>query len=367
MDSQTEKNMTFEATNTTILACGLTGLKPLSGSTGQLITVIATTVFILAGNAINLAILGTTKSLRTAHGYLLSALAIGGFIVGCNATLSIYPVVTKCWLYGTIICQLSAYLFEFCMVFNLFIVVLLSGERYIAIVNPLKYRVLITKTKTKIAIGVSTMISCVFLTILAVTQPEFEYKPRQYVCRRTKNDDIRGAFMALSSILLIFSFAVVSYTSVTMLRAVVRRSNESKRLFEGVHASHIQSNASMVSAQNSRIFKVTVLIATTFYISWIPAIVGAILNVADPNILESSPIFEFAAQWLLISNTLFNTLIYFFMLKLFRVRAKEISAQLCCCLCFVVKGIRRADPSTNSDNRLAVELTVFPKGTTSNI
>lgn len=356
MDS-TQPDMTSDATNTTVLACGF---ESFSGSLWQKVTVIATTVFILAGNAINLVILGTTKSLRNAHGYLLSALATGGLAVGCSATLAIYPVLTTCWPYGDIICQVCAYLFELCMTFNLLIVVLLSGERYIAIAHPFRYKLLITKTNTKIAIGASLLVSSVLLTVLAVTQPEFEYRPRRYICRLTKNDEILGlSSTVISAILVVFSFFVFSFTSLTLLRVVARQSSERNRLF----GSRVGLPANpRACTHNSRLFKATVLIATTFYISWIPAIVSGVLNVVDSDVMDNSPVFEFVAQWLLISNTVFNTLIYFFMIKLFRDRAREISAQLCCCLCVFLKRVRGSDPRSDSGNRLDIDLAVLSTG-----
>ncbi|XP_022106748.1 trace amine-associated receptor 8b-like [Acanthaster planci] len=335
--------------NATLATCAVRF--DMSPGRAEPIVVIVTSAFILAGNAIILVTLGTTKSVSNPHSYLLSALAVGGFVMGCIAALAIYPALAHCWPYGDTVCQLSAYTLNACSTFNLLILVLLSLERYAATVYPIWYRIFVTKVKMGSAITCCGSLSVLLLVVMFILQSDYEYSFQAYICKTTLSSFETYRWI-LSCVLLIPSFVIITYTSAVMLLTALRRSRQRQRLFgTSPTAADTQPRSntrqtSTFSQQNSRLLKVSVLILLTFYVSWVPSTVRTILeqiNVDDSDVSTNAPKFEFIASWLFISNTVFNILIYFFMIKLFRARVKELCAKLCCCACKAFRRSRSKD------------------------
>ncbi len=120
------------------------------------------TIFI---NGISIVVLGRMKNIHPVTRLLLVSLNITDL---CFAVIVIIPMVSFSvagnWTGSVMFCIIHSVLFELLPIMDLFILVLINGERVIACTRPLRYESIVTIRRVKIVLSV-ILLFCAFLFI----------------------------------------------------------------------------------------------------------------------------------------------------------------------------------------------------------
>ncbi|XP_038047217.1 cysteinyl leukotriene receptor 2-like [Patiria miniata] len=273
--------------------------------------IIAVTGLVMIGNVFNLIVLLSTPTLRNSHGYLLLSLSVADLMTGLVATLSIYPSATfraspDSWPYGDTACLISAYFHQVGIANSGITLVLLSIERYVAVVHPLRYSRVVTKRVTLICIGLVWLISIgVFSTIFAGF-PEHLYFPTLYVCLPSFFSQPILAGVLLSTV-------VAPIPIITVTSCIVSRS-----LRTALQGSTRDSGRGL----KIKAFRMVQIMTLTLILCYVPFFVMFLVGLAAR--ISIPQVAVFCVYWLLLANSFFNTLIYFKMNAAFRARLYEL-------------------------------------------
>ncbi|XP_058822067.1 RYamide receptor-like isoform X4 [Topomyia yanbarensis] len=127
-------------------------------------------IFVTAviGNSIVLFIVQSNPRMRTVTNYFITNLAVGDLLMMlfCVPFTFISSFVLQYWPFGLAMCRLVNYTQAVSVLVSAYTLVAISGDRYIAIMWPLKPR--ITKTCSKVLIGVVWIIALITAAPIAI-------------------------------------------------------------------------------------------------------------------------------------------------------------------------------------------------------
>ncbi|XP_022104378.1 trace amine-associated receptor 7e-like [Acanthaster planci] len=295
----------------------------------ELAIIVGVTCLILVGNIVNLVVLLSTKSLRdNAHGYILISLSVADLGVGLAAAMSIYPAATfdgtlGAWPYGDLACAATGLVGHLFLTRSGNFLTILSVERFLAIAHPLKYARFWTKRVSLFTIGSSWIMELAMFVLLAIFFG-YEYDTQLRACTPSFWDNFT-LVLVLTSVLIMPSAVVILLTSFV----VNRKLKESARL---------RAEMTPRSAQRSKNISTTIkafwmvrVMAVGALMSWIPYFVAGSLDQLFE--IELPRLIYFITYWLLLANSFFNSIIYFFMNDTFHDRltvlARSVIPEFC--------------------------------------
>ena len=294
----------------------------------ELSIAIGVTYCVLISNLLNLIVLGLTPSLRNCHGYLLISLSVADFGVGVFSALSIYPLAKASidWPYGDALCLITAYILDTCRDTSALIIVALSIERYIAVVHPLRYSRLVTKTRT---LTVSLLCWTVCLLLYSAVFFEdfvgYEYYQEFYTCLPQYKSNYTYSFLIIFG-LAIPCLIVVLFTSISVKRSLIRHRKLRAELTQASSTSQRGSstNHHIVSetGQTMKLFKMVQVMCIVYIVSWMPYLIAISYSTITNTTINHFLLF--CTSWMVTFNSFLNAVIYFSMNKTFMNRAQEI-------------------------------------------
>ncbi|XP_038047581.1 QRFP-like peptide receptor [Patiria miniata] len=298
----------------------------------EVTVVIAVTSLIVLGNFLTLVVLVSTPSLRNSHGLFLSSLTLADFGTGLVSALTVYPAATflgtvEAWPYGEVGCLVAAFCSQLFSSTSRLTLVLLSIERYIAVVFPLKYSQVITKKVVLVMLGTCwTIVAAVNLAAL-LELTGFTYVPEMYQCQPSFFGD------PVVALVLIFCLAAPSFFIILATSVIVsRRLSRSARLRADMTTSSPKATASqedsrkLSSPKTVKLFRMVRVMVMAVFVCWVPFFSVAIVSLITGT--KAQQLIVFTAYWLLQSSSFINTIIYFLMNGSFRCRMREILSSI---------------------------------------
>ncbi|XP_022104382.1 tachykinin-like peptides receptor 86C [Acanthaster planci] len=281
--------------------------------------VIAVVFLILVGNVSNLIVLLSTRSLRNSHGYLLLSLSVADLMTGLMASLAVYPSATlqsspDSWPYGDTVCLVAAYIKQIGITNSSITLMLLSVERYIAVVHPLRYTRVVTKKVTLVCISVVWLFSAGFFSIIFAGFPEHLYFSTLYVCLPQLFSTNALAFFLLGSV------------TAPMLVIIITSCAVGRKLRAGFQGSRDADTREYGTGIKVKTFRMVQVMTATFILCYVPFF--TLLFVSLFAFISMPQVVAFGVYWLLLANSFFNTLIYFKMNTTFRARIHELLGYL---------------------------------------
>ena len=290
--------------------------------------VVALTFLLVVGNSLSLFVPFSTPSLRNCHGYLIISLSASDLLLGIVAFFSIYPSANFpriCWPHGETACAVTAYLGNLAIFTSLLTLTLLSVERYIALVFPFKYSLVVTKksTITIVLIAWIGLVACQ-ATIFAGF-PGYVYIPEIYACMPDylSKSSIQG-------IVVIFGINLPCVLVIVVTSCVVRfkltRSSRLRNLSAPTRTPRdLERSSAQQEARVDKFAKMVRIMTLTLILTWVPFLAIVAMAIAEVNIPQP---LVFGGFWLLTSNSFLNTVIYFVMNSAFREAAQKIIKSL---------------------------------------
>jgi hypothetical protein len=122
---------------------------------------------VVVGNALVIAAVALRRRLRSPTGLLLLSLAVADLLVGLLVLpfSSVHELFAHYWAFGDVWCQMWLNVDVWMCTASIYNLVAISLDRYIAIIKPLNYPMLVTKHRVRVCIG------CVWLGSFIICAP----------------------------------------------------------------------------------------------------------------------------------------------------------------------------------------------------
>ncbi|XP_072558844.1 trace amine-associated receptor 1-like [Paramormyrops kingsleyae] len=291
-------------------------------------TTIRASLYVLLGATILLTVLGNLlvivtishcKQLHTPTNYLILSLAVSDFLLGAVVMPpSLIRSLETCWYLGDWFCQIHSSIDFSLTAASIFMLYLISIERYVAISRPLLYHTLITTHVAKCMI-----LSCWVLSALIGFGMELNSLTIHNVSLTQLNCEGRCAVLLdkVSSILSsLFVFFIPGLFMLGLyLKILLIAHKQARSLQDTLGRKKGKATPSKVERKAT---KTLAIVMGIFLSCWIPFF---ICNIIDPIIDYSTPpvLFDMLV-WIGYLNSTFNPIVYAFFYTWFRKAFKMI-------------------------------------------
>ncbi|KAK2846252.1 hypothetical protein Q7C36_011106 [Tachysurus vachellii] len=285
------------------------------------LTAILMTVF---GNLLVIITISHFKQLHSPTNFIILSLAYVDFMMGFLVMpFSMVRWVEGCWFLGDLFCQIHSSLDMILSIASILHLCLVSVDRYMAITDPLCYKMKVTNGNALVCIAVVWIFSCMYSFGIVLSKINIAGLDEQMLnmcsgnCVLTFNQEwgiiapllnfyIPGAIMTC----LYLKIFHVARKQVRLIsdRTVAHKSGEKKK---------------QVSEQRERKAAKTLgIVMGVFLLCWLPFFLATVI---DPFLNFSTPLDVFdMLDWFGYSNSMFNPLIYGFFYPCFKKAFKII-------------------------------------------
>ncbi|KAK3579238.1 hypothetical protein CHS0354_033310 [Potamilus streckersoni] len=278
----------------------------------------------LFGNLLVILVVLSNQQMRNTTNVLIVSLAVAdlSFIIFCvpfTATAYALPV----WPFGDIWCRIVQYLLHVCAYASVYTLVLMSLDRYLAVVHPITSMSLRTVRNTYFAVVIIWII--IFLgnipLLYQYTEMVYDYYGEtRSACLNNVSFEDPHVMKIVSSCFFAFGY-VLPLTLVCLLYGLML-----KRLLYGIVPGVSQRAESMRSKK--RVTKMIVIVVVVFALCWLPIQIIFILQAFGPYSTDiHTAAAQFAANCLAYMNSCVNPILYAFLSDNFRRSFKKL---LCC-------------------------------------
>ena len=302
------------------------------------------TVVGFIGNLLVMIVVISNKQMRNTTNLLIINLAVADllFIIICvpfTGAMYALPV----WPFGNVFCKIYQYMIHVTAYASAYTLVLMSLDRYLAVVHPICSMTIRTERNTYIAIGLS------WILIMSLNVPLIlDFKQVNYVFHEEErsvclNEKVRHDPRQAK----IFYSCFFAFSYVIPLSAVcILYSSMLHRLLYGNTPGGKQSKESLHSKK--RVTHMVVMVVLAFALCWLP--INIILMIQYFGSYPESTAFvglQIASNCLAYLNSCLNPFLYAFLSENFR---KSFQKLLCCC-----KEAQSVHPNRERSNAQALE------------
>ncbi|XP_055618723.1 RYamide receptor-like isoform X2 [Toxorhynchites rutilus septentrionalis] len=292
-------------------------------------------IFVTAviGNSIVLFIVQSHPRMRTVTNYFITNLAVGDLLMMlfCVPFTFISMFVLQYWPFGLIMCRLVNYTQAVSVLVSAYTLVAISGDRYLAIMWPLKPR--ITKTCSKVLIGVVWIIAlitaaptAIFSTLILPT--EWHAACNLPICKEMwpskEQESYYSTTLLMTQFVIPLLVLIYTYTRIAIVVWGKRPPGEAEN-----------SRDQRMARSKRKMIKMMVTVVIVFTICWLPF--NSLMVVDVDTSWNLLPYVWFAFHWLAMSHSCYNPIIYCYMNARFRsgfilvLHGVPGLQQLCCC------------------------------------
>ena len=297
----------------------------------------------ITGNIIVFWAVICTKKLRTVSNLFIISLSLADLLVGTVVMIpDVFSVIFQRWILAHSFCVFWAGFDVMLCSASILNVCLISLDRYIAIMSPLRYKVLVTyrRAGALLAAAWGIAISASFIPLLSgIHNPELPTLTNLTLL----TDTPQCLFIPSLIYVVIASTVTILLPIIVALVLYYRVSKEAKRqaCFVGVliTPTNMLLGAKVANKHIREPFtrKATVtlgIIVGAYVVTWTPFLV---INLTDAICRCVPPKLFRAFVWLGWCNSLINPIIYPFFMRDFRKVYSEASQKLCPCLKMLCK------------------------------
>ncbi|XP_072559191.1 trace amine-associated receptor 4-like [Paramormyrops kingsleyae] len=311
--SETESvHYCFESSNTSCLKL----VYPITIRASLYVLLGATILLTVLGNLLVIVTISHSKQLHTPTNYLILSLAVSDFLLGAVVMPpSLIRSLETCWYLGDWFCKIHTSVETSLTAASIFMLYLISVERYVAVSRPLLYHTLITTHVAKCMILI-----CWVLSTLIGFGMELNSLTIQDVYLTQLNCEGRCAVLLdkLSSILSsLFVFFIPGLFMLGLyLKILVIAHKQARSLQVTILTVENREKSRIILSKMEQKSTRTLGIVTGVYLScWSP---GFIYTIIDPVTGLSTQYLYDILVWIFYLNSVMNPIIYSFFFKWFR-------------------------------------------------
>nr|XP_006002161.1 PREDICTED: probable G-protein coupled receptor 21 [Latimeria chalumnae] len=278
-------------------------------------------LIILGNMAVVFVIASSVTSWSKNTKYILISLA------GVDSALAL--VVVPLNLYGSVVmdfkpesaryCHVVAFFNSTIFASSIYSLATVSLERYVAVFFPLRYGVVMTKSRIKLLIAAAWLLPPVFLFPIAIPGGimKVHFSRASLICNPDYSSNVLYSLL-LTALIFFPCSAIVTFVNLRLWFAA--RSQRKK----------LKSRAGYVGRSGPDLAsRVLVPVVIVFYICWTPCIVTIFYNAIAQEMVPEWV--EFVALWLPSGNGFLNCIVYFWINRSFRRGCQQLGCRLCCC------------------------------------
>jgi len=274
------------------------------------------------GNSLVILVIASNRSMRNTTNILIINLAVSDlmFLVFCVPfTATDYALPS--WPFGNIWCKCVQYLICVTAYASVYTLVLMSVDRYLAVVHPVSSISIRTEGNTYIAIAVmwvAIILACIPVALSHGEYPHLYYYGQSLVCRFMKEGWNQFAYQ--------FIFTITSY-AIPLFIIIVLYFMVLKKVRGGTTKSTRQSQSTSANTRRRKqsVTRMIVVVIVIFSLCWGP--IHIILNMKGMDkfpVNKLSISLQIAAQVLAYMNSCMNPILYAFLSENFRSAFKKV-------------------------------------------
>ncbi|XP_072041519.1 histamine H2 receptor-like [Amphiura filiformis] len=286
----------------------------------RLATVILLTVtalFIIIGNSVNLIVLHRVKNFNEVTKTFMKSLAFADLGIGCVLNvLSIGAAAAGHWPFGDGVCGFYGVALVFLEPASLLTLVIISAERYLAVMRPFQYPSLLTLTRARIIVVIAWLSALIFALFYGPLLGRVAvYYHTFHMCFYDPADPTQLDIWGISSICIFVILPFVLIVCIYLRLYLVARRHARQIADSG------QQNQAHSSSESKR--TITFLIITAgFAVAWTPFATSVLY--ANFALKRLSPYLGFFCQVMYLSNSWLNVIVYYWKNRAFREELQKI-------------------------------------------
>jgi len=265
-------------------------------------------LLIYTSNILILVVVRNTPSLDTTTGILMSALAVSDLLMGVQLSMASFSLFYGRWMFGAFLCQVSSVILSTTVYGTMYTLSLMSTDRYILILHPLRYPQLCTKPRIYKVLACIWFITTVMCTVsqLPIIGVVATYNYFVGLCSPQFHSwfAFRASVLTTSLLCIYPCFLVIFFCYFKIIRTVQKQRNCIISAPQGINP--VQGNHQVEAKHKG--MKTMYLICGSFLICWLPSGVTQTVSIFNIDIFKAR--FYFIAVYLLIFSSFLNWPIY---------------------------------------------------------
>ncbi|NWQ77848.1 MTLR protein, partial [Columbina picui] len=276
----------------------------------------------VAGNVLTVLVIRGYRDMKTTTNLYLGSMAVSDLLILLGLPFDLYRLWrSRPWIFGQLLCRLSHYLSEGCTYCTILHISALTVERYLAICFPLKAKVVVTKRRVKVVIGILWAFAFLsagpFFFLVDVEQPD-NHTDFSHECKPTPQAVESGLLATMFWVTT--SYFVLPVICLNVLYGLIGR-----ELWQS--NAHLRGpNAVLREQEHRQTVKILAVVVLAFVICWLPFHIGRIIfiNTQDTRMMLFSQYFNIFALQLFYLSASINPILYNLISKKYRAAAYKL-------------------------------------------
>ncbi|XP_071801349.1 histamine H2 receptor-like [Asterias amurensis] len=271
-------------------------------------------LLIISGNILSIAVTRRVTNLADSTKVLMTSLAVSDLMIGIFTSLSVVASALDSWPFGGVGCEVVVIYTHLCFGMSVLSITCLNIERFLAVTRPYKFPVWCSRFRVKLLVLVLAFLGLCFslaTKIASESYAEFNHvlQACEYVNAPTYPEVLTLLFGDIFPTILM---SCIYYRLIKISRQHEQRLNQN-------------GNNEANNNHDNKALKTFLVVTSTYAVCYTPfltvKVVKSLPGMSIPGWLQ------FITVWLLISNSMFNVIIYCLFNKLFRQKAKKILSE----------------------------------------
>ena len=268
-------------------------------------------LLIISGNILSIAVTRRVTNLADSTKILMTSLAVSDLLVGFCAVVSVVASALDSWPFGDVGCDLINFFFIWCFAMSTFSIISINIERFIAVTRPYKFPMWCSRFRIKlVVIFLSLLALCVSTSSKISSQVSAQFNNIQQVCEYAN----APTYPQVLTLLLgdIFPTILMSFIYYRLIK--ISRQHEQRLNRNGNNEAN--------NNHDNKALKTFLVVTLTFAGCYTPFLTMQIVRSLPGKFIPDG--LQFFTLWLVVSNSMFNVIIYCLFNKVFRQTAKKI-------------------------------------------